>query len=225
MTGTDDRERFAAQLRAQGEDDATVEAFVRIAERITSVAGGWVVRPKHVDEAIRRAEADGAQPHQLANLKRVGDALVGFARANSLPPPSTSAPTSTSTERPCPGCGGPIVLYRAGQEVGPARGIGGLLGAGGSFIAVRLFGCFGVLAFGLAVAACLSVYRFFTTYARCDKCWRKASLDEASVPVRAEVEAAHRTHLLGAAGFGVGAVVALVAYVALAVWAISTQPY
>lgn len=208
------RDRFAAWLRGRGEDAATVDGFLRIADRITSVAGGWDVRPKHVDEAMRRAEGEGAQATQLANLKRVGDALVEFARPVGVPmAPAGSAPVG-GTNR-CPVCSGPLALVQPAG--GAASTLGGGLGVIGGIVGARLLGCFGMLAVLLAFGAVGAAYRGFTLRARCASCAFVASPEHLDRRLQDEIDGARRKALLGAVGMGIGAVVAFALWIGIAV--------
>ncbi len=226
VDGEAERQRFAEHLRAQGEDDATVEAFLRIAERVTSVAGGWKVLPKHVDDAMRRAESEGASAHQLANLKRVGDALVAFARevpraatssAGGVPVTTNSIPLSAEHGGRCTVCSGLLSIDLPAEGGGLAARVGGGIGAVGSFVAVRLFGCFGVLTFLLAGAAVLALYRALTTRPKCTQCGRIAPREELSTALQDDLDGARRKAFLGAGGFALGAGVMFVVWVGIAI--------
>jgi hypothetical protein len=64
------------------------------ARKMITVAGEDAVRPKHVDLVIAREEKAGASPRALANLLKIGNALMDFqngAGAAAPPPPSERA--------------------------------------------------------------------------------------------------------------------------------------
>ena len=214
-----EREAFAQRLRQTEGDEPTVEAYLRIAERIVTVAGSWSVLPKHVDEALRRAEQDGAQPHQLANLKRVGDALVAFRRASVAPPSAVlSMGTAPSARGACPACGATFTLLPApASSAGAMQSVGGLVGAGLGFVIVRLLGCFGAFALAMAFGACVSLYRGLTLKARCERCGRVAAEGELDAPTEGTLSAAKRKQLWTAAGLSVAAALFFVVWIAAAV--------
>lgn len=218
MEGADLRDRFADALRAQGEDDAMVAAHLRIAERIVAVAGGWRVLPRHVDAALRQAEADGATPQQLANLKQLGDTLVGFARvsgAPSAPRPdvSGSIPLSVPHGGRCPSCSGLLSITMPEAEATPLARVAGAAGAFGGFVAVRLFGCIGVLAVLSAGASLVALYRGFMTRPRCTQCGAVASRADLGSALQDELDVARRKAFLGAGGFGLAAVALFVIWI------------
>ena len=97
MAFVEQRKEFAVWLAKQGIPDAHVEKYVKSADRFLAIAAGAPVKPKHVDEAVRKAESAGATPHQLANLQRMADMLMQFQRDGRI-----AVATGASLDQPLP---------------------------------------------------------------------------------------------------------------------------
>jgi hypothetical protein len=88
-----ERDRFLAWLRGAGIPEVQLATYWRGAAWILEEAGNDCVLPKHVDAAIRAADARRSTPQTLATLSRIGSALMAYqahaqrerASAASLP--------------------------------------------------------------------------------------------------------------------------------------------
>jgi hypothetical protein len=90
---------FFDWLRARGIPEAQLPTYERGARWILEQAAGARVLPKHVDAAIRAAEARRSSIQTLASLHRIGQALLEFDR---LRPPDANAAMAepAATSRP-----------------------------------------------------------------------------------------------------------------------------
>jgi hypothetical protein len=82
-----DVDAFVAWARQRGIPDADDPRFRQAAAAVAECAGDGAVLQKHVDEALRRADAARTPVTQLAILKRAGDAMIEFQRGTSAPSP------------------------------------------------------------------------------------------------------------------------------------------
>jgi hypothetical protein len=85
---------FARWLERNGVDAQFHPAYRDGAAKIIDIAAGGVVRPKHVDLAVNQAGDRGESGQQMANLQRVGEALLRFQQSLGIRQP---APTPVAT--------------------------------------------------------------------------------------------------------------------------------
>jgi hypothetical protein len=84
---------YLGWLSEQGIAEAQLAAYRQGAEKILAATDGGPLLPKHVDVAMKREEAAGASPRVLANLQKIGETLVEYARvAAAASPPDPSDP-------------------------------------------------------------------------------------------------------------------------------------
>lgn len=83
---------FATWLRQQGADDAQLALYRQGALALWDAAQSGRVRPRHVDQVIASADAARAPVHELATLKRIGDAVLRFQDETAPRPVHGSRP-------------------------------------------------------------------------------------------------------------------------------------
>lgn len=103
-----DVERFVVWLGENEVPAAHLPLYRELANQLVAVANGPVL-PKHVDQIVRERDAAGAPARELANLHKVGNALVRFQdehpaqvvpSASAAPPPPSAK--TVSSEPPAP---------------------------------------------------------------------------------------------------------------------------
>jgi len=75
-----DLDRFVEWLATQEVPESFHALYRQGASKIIDCTSGGPVQPKHVDQAIKREEAIGAPVRALANLQRIGDAMVRYQK-------------------------------------------------------------------------------------------------------------------------------------------------
>lgn len=90
-------EDFAGWLRRRGVPEAHLETYLRVASHLERLPGASSpVGPQDLELAIRQQEAAGASPGTLANLRRIGEALIEFHTSRA----ATAAPTAPPVDPP-----------------------------------------------------------------------------------------------------------------------------
>ena len=92
MGTTEELEGFVTWAAAHDVPQQFLPAYKRIAEQIAAGVDGPIY-PRHVDAAIAAQEKAGVAPRELANVQRVGDALVRYWAQR---PAEAGAPALTS---------------------------------------------------------------------------------------------------------------------------------
>ena len=83
-----DVEVFVSWLGERGVPAEHWPLYRQEAGALAIAAGGGAILPKHVDQLLREREMGGATARQLANLKKVGDAIVQFERERPTAAPA-----------------------------------------------------------------------------------------------------------------------------------------
>jgi len=98
-----DVEAFVSWLGERGVPAEHWPVYRQQVAALQAKAGVGAILPKHLDQLMREREAAGATPRQLANLKKVGDAIVQFERERpSSAPPAAPPPAVLPAVSPLP---------------------------------------------------------------------------------------------------------------------------
>jgi hypothetical protein len=150
-----DAEAFVSWLGERGVPAEHWPLYRQEVAALQAVAGDGAILPKHLDQLMAQREAAGATPRQLANLKKVGDAIVQFERERpSAPPPAVlpavsalpAQPAATPASRPeLPPPPRGYTVQKAGVFGGLIAVIAGVFGsfAGRTLVRTGCSGMFG----------------------------------------------------------------------------------
>jgi hypothetical protein len=85
-------DQFLAWVAARGVAPDQLGAYRQAAQLVLAEAAGSRVWPRHVDQAVRKQEAAGADVQTLATLHKVGDALLQYQTETAPAPPPAGPP-------------------------------------------------------------------------------------------------------------------------------------